>query len=121
MSQVKVSPQWHQWLRYTRDDPPTVHEQQSDVVRQAKMRQLAAAADARWEAKPRVMDIPGGATGQPVPALDTGGVKDEMKREKQKIESDLLDKNDPWAKARAQGPGESWQPTAWSPPPAKKR
>lgn len=121
-SSVKVSPQWHQWLRYTRDDPPSFSEQQGDVVRQARMKQLAAEADARWDAKPRVMDAPGGATGQPVPALDTGGVKAEAKKQEQKTQGEEeTDKKDPWAKARAQGPGESWQPEAWSPTPAKKR
>ncbi|KLO80071.1 uncharacterized protein LW93_7517 [Fusarium fujikuroi] len=57
-SSVKVSPQWHQWLRHTREDPPSIEEQHSDVLRQVRMQKLAAEADARWEAKPRVMDAP---------------------------------------------------------------
>src|SRR5688572_2075016 len=68
-SAVKVSPLWHQWLRYTRDEPPSLDEQQNEVVRQARMKHLASAADARWEAKPRLTDAPGAATGQRAPAI----------------------------------------------------
>lgn len=35
------------------------------------MKYLAAEADARWEAKPRMMDAPGEVNGQPVPALES--------------------------------------------------
>lgn len=124
LSAVKVSPQWHQWLRYTRDQPPTVDEQQGDVLRQARMKKLAAEADARWEAKPRVMDAPEQA---PAPLLsprrsppleqDVGGKQDVSGKQEVPEEPE----NDPWAKAKARGPGESWQPAAWTPPAAKKR
>ena len=46
-SDVKVPPQWHQWLRYRRRDPPTLTEQVADVARRDRMRTLAAEADAR--------------------------------------------------------------------------
>ena len=58
MSDVNISPQWHQWLRQTRPDPPTIREQQGDVVRQAQLKQNAALADARWEAKERWIEDP---------------------------------------------------------------
>ncbi|KAL7821483.1 hypothetical protein V8C44DRAFT_10481 [Trichoderma aethiopicum] len=58
LSQVKVSPQWHQWLRHARRDPPSLEEQQAEVARQERIKLLAAQADARWEAKPRVMEDP---------------------------------------------------------------
>jgi NADH dehydrogenase [ubiquinone] 1 alpha subcomplex assembly factor 2 len=99
------------------------------------MKQLAAEADARWEAKPRVMEDvgkPGTAKlGQPEPPLKTGGdVAAQKTAEKSKASSPVAeqskpdtkaaqDAKDPWAKAKAQGPGENWQPTAWTPP-AKK-
>lgn len=125
-SSVKVSPLWHQWLRYTRQDPPSLDEQQREVVRQQRIKSLAEAADARWEAKPRVMDAPAAPTGQPLPSLDTGGVREEVaqgdrhaatQREGQAVKEE----QDPWAKAKAQAPGEKWQPTAWSPTPSRKR
>lgn len=47
-----------QWLRHTRYEPPTIQEQQAEVLRQAQMKQLAAAADARWAAKPSFLDAP---------------------------------------------------------------
>src|SRR5690242_926205 len=72
---VKVSPAWHQWLRNTRKDPPSLKEQEADVIRQERMKMLAAEADARWEAKPR-LDSPADAPGQPMgqrqPALGKG-------------------------------------------------
>ncbi|KAK3295612.1 uncharacterized protein B0H64DRAFT_373810 [Chaetomium fimeti] len=51
---VAPPPAWHQWLRHTRADPPSLAEQRAEVARRARMRVLAAEADARWEAKPRV-------------------------------------------------------------------
>ncbi|KAK0389496.1 hypothetical protein NLU13_3071 [Sarocladium strictum] len=126
-SSVKVSPLWHQWLRYTREHPPTLEEQQNEVVRQARMKHLASAADARWEAKPRLTDAPGAATGQRAPAIgsaqhaqeaSTGPVADTGTNAQNAQRKDQ--NSDPWAKARAQGPGEKWQPEAWTPSPSKK-
>jgi NADH dehydrogenase [ubiquinone] 1 alpha subcomplex assembly factor 2 len=38
-----------------------------------------------------------------------------------KIEDEVEKKDDPWAKAKARAPGETWQPSAWTPPAAKRR
>lgn len=72
-SDVNIPPQWHQWLRHTRADAPTLTEQSQDLVRQRNLKVLAAAADARWAAKPSFLDAPGEARGQPLPALAPGG------------------------------------------------
>lgn len=74
---VTVPPAWHQWLRHTRADPPSLDEQRAEVVRQARMKVLAAEADARWEAKPRVMEDVAASEvlGVREPALDTEGGK----------------------------------------------
>lgn len=76
------------------------------------MKYLAAEADARWEAKPRVMEAPKEETQQALP--ETTPEADKAQQETRK------DEKDPWAKARAQGPGENWQPTAWNPTTPKK-
>jgi NADH dehydrogenase [ubiquinone] 1 alpha subcomplex assembly factor 2 len=47
-----------QWLRHTRFDPPTLAEQQQDMIRQERMKLLAAEADARWASKPSALDAP---------------------------------------------------------------
>jgi NADH dehydrogenase [ubiquinone] 1 alpha subcomplex assembly factor 2 len=57
-SEVKVPPQWMQWLRHTRQTAPTIAEQERDIVRQSQMRQLAEAADARWAAQPSYLVAP---------------------------------------------------------------
>ncbi|KAK1756157.1 hypothetical protein QBC47DRAFT_379266 [Echria macrotheca] len=70
---VKVPPAWHQWLRNTRADPPSIEEQAADVARQERMKVLAAQADARWAAKASLTEpapqAPGQTLGQPLPAL----------------------------------------------------
>ncbi|KAK6457042.1 uncharacterized protein RJT20DRAFT_36698 [Scheffersomyces xylosifermentans] len=43
-----VPPQWLQWLRRTRNVPPTLQELISDQVRQSNMKILAQQADAKW-------------------------------------------------------------------------
>ncbi|KAL9007439.1 MAG: hypothetical protein Q9173_007293, partial [Seirophora scorigena] len=57
-SDIAIPVQWHQWLRYTRSAPPSMQELQIDVQRKAQLKQLAAAADARWASKPSVLDAP---------------------------------------------------------------
>lgn len=136
LSDVKVSPMWHQWLRHVREHPPSLQEQIQDVQRQEKMKILAAQADARWEAKPRVMDAPGREHGQPIPALSTmrsqpiapeshavnDNAADTATQEQLNADPALRKKkygHDPWEKAK--GPGEGWQPESWTPPASKKR
>lgn len=58
-----------QWLRHTRFEPPTVAEQRSDVFRQQRIKMLAQEADARWAAKPSVLDAPDKQ--QPVQPLES--------------------------------------------------
>ncbi|CZT07755.1 uncharacterized protein RAG0_13083 [Rhynchosporium agropyri] len=65
-SEIKISPQWHQWLRHTRHEPPSLVEQSQDLVRQRNLKVLAAQADARWAAKPSFLDSP--EKRQPLPA-----------------------------------------------------
>ncbi|KAF4455132.1 hypothetical protein F53441_2452 [Fusarium austroafricanum] len=124
-SSVKVSPQWHQWLRHTREEPPSIEEQHSDVMRRVRMQKLAAEADARWEAKPRVMEAPQAA---PAPLLSPAkasplqhiGKGKQVDTGAKKVEEDVEKKDDPWAKAKARAPGETWQPTSWTPTATKK-
>ncbi|KAG0129267.1 hypothetical protein HOY82DRAFT_652402 [Tuber indicum] len=47
--------QWPQWLRHNRV-APTIAELHANVARQAQLKQLAAAADARWNAKPSLLN-----------------------------------------------------------------
>ncbi|KAH7631645.1 hypothetical protein B0T09DRAFT_303242 [Sordaria sp. MPI-SDFR-AT-0083] len=89
-SDVAVPPSWHQWLRYTRDEPPTIEEQEAEVARQERIKVLAKMADERWEAKAkyipdsspgeqpsatRTIGKPGEEYGQPVPPLVGEGMK----------------------------------------------
>ncbi|GAB7356689.1 hypothetical protein MBLNU459_g7400t1 [Dothideomycetes sp. NU459] len=149
-SDVKISPQWHQWLRHTRFEAPSTQEQQYEVSRQVRMRQLAADADARWAEKESFLDSP--SKQQPAPAI---GVKDpasymhntqtepernegvrsavgdssEVKAssvgrptDEGRFKGKTKDKDaNPWAKAHTGGPGESWQPDSWSPGVAQRR
>jgi len=75
-SEVKISPQWHQWLKHVRVDAPTIQEQSLDLVRQRNLKVLAAQADARWEAKGSLLQRPKGAPVQE--RLERGRVADEI-------------------------------------------
>lgn len=97
----KITPAWHQWLRHTRDEPPSLTEQSQDLVRQSNLKLLAAQADARWAAKPSYIDAPGKSQGQPIPAVgvrDPGGhTKSGMATEaeqKQGVRSPIADAED---------------------------
>ncbi|OJJ49260.1 hypothetical protein ASPZODRAFT_61205 [Penicilliopsis zonata CBS 506.65] len=130
---VKVSPQWHQWLRYVRRDPPSIEEQQQDVLRQIQLKELARLADERWASKPSFLDKP--QTPQPTLATrasdDTSSqLQKQRPEEEASIAKNLADgpvnakgkksvDKDPWA-ARQGGPSEKWQPEAWVPTTGRK-
>ncbi|KAI1422812.1 hypothetical protein F5Y12DRAFT_577965 [Xylaria sp. FL1777] len=138
-SEVKVPPAWHQWLRHQRIDAPSMAEQVSELQRQARMKILAAEADARWEAKPSVLDMPPTKTANRLPGSDerasksdrqTRGAADEDEVEIQEaIREDALAHPgktsspqtkpiaDPWKRPQTGVPGETWQPQAWTPTP----
>ncbi|GAB0132638.1 hypothetical protein EsDP_00001067 [Epichloe bromicola] len=126
-SQVQVSPLWHQWLRHMRAEPPSLEEQSGDVVRQQRMKHLAAEANARWAAKPRVMEDAAttSALGEgPLPPTNVEATMldfepdaraRDAEKQQQRQRKKSAEVNDAWTKAKAQGPGENWQPTAWNP------
>ncbi|KAK3714440.1 hypothetical protein LTR37_007746 [Vermiconidia calcicola] len=135
---VKISPQWHGWLRYTREQAPTIQEQQYEVSRQANMKQLAAKADERWNSVPSFLDSPN--RGQPVPAIGVGDSKpdappgngEDMKSavgDQQEVAEAVQDakepkkgrQENPWKRQRQGMVGEDWQPQSWSPGAAQRR
>lgn len=91
------------------------------------MKLLSAQADARWEAKPRVMDAPKehdqALPPTKPPAVEDGATtqsKAAQAGEQRSPENSNSTKKqeDPWERAR--GPSESWRPDAWKPTVAKK-
>ncbi|KAK4556533.1 hypothetical protein LTR86_006104 [Recurvomyces mirabilis] len=81
---VKISPQWHQWLRHTRPSAPTLQEQQYEVSRQESMKILAARADERWNSMPSYLDSPSKNLSQAQPSLapkDPGGYAQQTEPE----------------------------------------
>ena len=57
-SDVSIPPAWHQWLRHTRAEPPSLEEQRAEVERQRGVKILARLADERWKSKPSFLDKP---------------------------------------------------------------
>ncbi|KAH8161035.1 hypothetical protein CIB48_g7235 [Xylaria polymorpha] len=78
-SEVRVTPAWHQWLRYQRPHPPTMEEQVAELRRQARIKVLAAEADARWEAKDSLLDMPGGKKTKTTGEIQQQGEPREVK------------------------------------------
>lgn len=124
--------QWHQWLRYVRHEPPSIEEQQRDLIRQAQIKKLAQIADEKWAAKPSFLDKP--KTQQPTPATRTSdktlnptetsdpksqgqpGVMNQMQgQEEIQQEASQSKKTKGLARNVPTGPGEKWQPDAWTP------
>lgn len=102
-------------------------EQTLEAARQDRIRVLAAAADARWDAKERVVADPRGreempSLGPAVPSVegvrDTGAPEVSTKTGAAGAGAGerVKGKEDPWANARR---SEGWQPEAWTPAPKK--
>ena len=70
---IITSAAWVQWLRHTRNEAPTIQEQQYDVIRQQNMKQLAAAADARWASEQSLLKKP--LTEEFTPALSSSSTE----------------------------------------------
>ncbi|KAF3491779.1 uncharacterized protein GIQ15_01296 [Arthroderma uncinatum] len=136
---VKVSPQWHQWLRYVRPEAPTIEEQQHELLRQQRMKYLAQRADERWASKPSFLDTP---QQQPPPALQShepsyhttrpnAAGKEEATAghnavdtaeglQEQGLDATGSKKvKNPWDRAVG-GPSENWQPESWNPSVSKR-
>jgi NADH dehydrogenase [ubiquinone] 1 alpha subcomplex assembly factor 2 len=124
--------QWHQWLRHVREHPPSIEEQKHDLIRQAQIKQLAKLADERWASKASFLDKPKtqpGAVNQPAgpslshPIADTQAAQDapasaappNVPKADPASTAPETKKENPWAKASQNNPGEEWQPEAWSP------
>lgn len=56
MGDVHVTPAWHQWLRQTRFEAPSVEEQAADVQRMQQLKINAQLADQRWNEKRRYIE-----------------------------------------------------------------
>jgi NADH dehydrogenase [ubiquinone] 1 alpha subcomplex assembly factor 2 len=56
LSQRQLHPHWSSWLRFIRNEPPTLQELIDDEKRRQVMKVLAARADARWKQESVVED-----------------------------------------------------------------
>ena len=126
---------WHQWLRHTRAFPPSLAEQQADVQRQIQLKHNAQLADARWAAKPSVMDKP--RRGNLELGVGDGEVEGTVGRrweegqktgrgelkEKERSEGEMRERDkqrvNPWKRGRG-APGEEFQPESWTPGPVRR-
>ncbi|KGO64199.1 NADH:ubiquinone oxidoreductase, 17.2kDa subunit [Penicillium italicum] len=132
-SDVQVTPQWHQWLRHVREHPPSIQEQQQDLVRQAQIKQLARLADERWASKPSFLDKPKTQQQPPATQINEAALNQPTKaapaqkasasttspeaapKAKPAPKPKTQKEENPWTKAQKANPGEEWQPEAWSP------
>ncbi|KAL4771223.1 hypothetical protein BDW60DRAFT_190320 [Aspergillus nidulans var. acristatus] len=113
---VEVSPQWHQWLRYVRTEPPSIQEQQEDLLRQQRIQLLADMQKKKWEAEQARLDAP--TTQQPRPATQTSDPT--MKPASNDPAQDKASaQGDPFFRPK-DAPGEKWEPESWTPKPAKR-
>lgn len=127
---TEILAQWHQWLRYVRQEPPSIDEQQRDLLRQAQIKKLAQIADEKWAAKPSFLDKP--QTSQPAPATRTSdGTLNSSAGQTSpsghiETAEGIKQENNPRMKKKGlttnvpTGPGEKWQPAAWTPPDATR-
>lgn len=132
---------WLQWLRHTRYDAPTITEQRLDVQRQARIKQLAAQADARWTAQASYLQAPEPPPSSPTPE---SSATENPTQELMAVMEDLVAKSEnsvqqaseeipnapkpqrakrkvQWEDLRLGKSDSEQQPESWVPRPAKRR
>ncbi|KAL2821963.1 hypothetical protein BJX63DRAFT_176517 [Aspergillus granulosus] len=128
-SDLELSPQWHQWLRYVRSEPPSTKEQQDDIQRRQRILLLAEMHRQKWEAERSQLDAP--ATQQSGPATRTSdptitaaapgkvpGADAPRTKEPGRTRASTA-KEDPSFRPK-DAPGEKWQPESWTPTSSKR-
>ncbi|USP81655.1 NDUFA12 domain containing protein [Curvularia clavata] len=144
--QLTGTASWVQWLRHTRFDPPSIAEQQQDLVRQERIKMLAAQADAKWAEKPSALDAPDKQQPMlPLQSKDPDSGLAQMNVNQVTVERPGVGsghgeapaptatdnapaptprkrmtkepKDSPWKQAAQT---QDWQPQGWSPAPAKR-
>ncbi|KAK6355813.1 hypothetical protein TWF718_000194 [Orbilia javanica] len=134
-SDFKVDPQWHQWLRATRVEPPTIQELQDEITRQKIMVERARLADERWAKAGTLLKKPGEkeirklqASAMATEASDGSLIGRIKEREEERVavkvgkettvqdmEERLKVEREKREKGRPSGPSEGFQPAAWAP------
>lgn len=117
LSDVQVSPQWHQWLRQTRFDPPTLQEQAADVQRQAQLKMNAQLADQRWAAKAKYFETPKATAASQLPGRPHDGSSPHRTTTAQAAKGDDQREN---ANETGANPGANWTPESWVPGPSRR-
>ncbi|KIX01260.1 uncharacterized protein Z518_08985 [Rhinocladiella mackenziei CBS 650.93] len=123
LSDVQISPQWHQWLRQTRTDPPTLQEQAADVQRIATLKYNARLADERWAAKAQYIEKPKpAATSLLTGNFEEGAQPDHAPGRQPQLGKTPSRGGEPWKKVRETGanPGANWEPASWVPGTSKR-
>lgn len=117
MGDATVSPQWHQWLRHTREEPPSIQEQAGDITRQTQLKHNAALADARWAAKSRYIEKP-----KAPPEQLEGGLSplDSGRARAAQDQRDRDTDHRPETQKTAVNPGAGFKPDSWTPGPARR-
>lgn len=107
-----------------RQDPPSLEEQQRDVIRQQEIKRLAQLADERWRSKPSYLDKP--QTRQSAPATRTSDATFNPAEQSANTSRPAArpgvhnaiegqaESNDR-TKGVPTGPSEQWQPESWTP------
>ncbi|EXJ77853.1 hypothetical protein A1O3_09012 [Capronia epimyces CBS 606.96] len=131
-SDVQISPQWHQWLRQTRADAPSLQEQAADIQRQTLLKHNAQLADKRWAEKPRYIETPNSAATIPLraaPEIDRAsaefmpGQPPQLQKTRTAAETAVHPPEaDSLKNTQETGanPGANWQPQPWLPGSAKR-
>ncbi|KAI5956487.1 hypothetical protein KGF54_000962 [Candida jiufengensis] len=95
-----IPPQWLQWLRRTRNNPPTLNELVGDQVRQQKLKVLAKQADDKWQFEKLQMEQDNQMKLQD--ELDRVERESRKIEEPSKIENSVIEKEtkeNPWKQA----------------------
>ncbi|KAL2861457.1 hypothetical protein BJX68DRAFT_222575 [Aspergillus pseudodeflectus] len=130
-SDLELSPQWHQWLRYVRPEPPSIKEQQDDIQRRERILLLAEMQRKKWETEQSQLDAPGAqqpgpATRTSDPTLNAGAEAgrhapgaDTSRTKAPGSAGASIAKEDPFFRPK-DVPGKKWQPESWTPTPSKR-
>ncbi|KAK9462165.1 uncharacterized protein V1516DRAFT_663876 [Lipomyces oligophaga] len=123
----ELPPQWSQWLRHARQDPPSIEELENEELRIASINERVRQAQSRWESRPLKTHssvAPGSVSPQGMPGMsmvhDTTDSRPSQDTSQQSKVPKDHESHSIMHDSKHSSVASNFEPEAWNKPPVKR-